>query len=200
MPLKLIQRDSVEVVALADAKKHLRVDGVDEDDLIRGLAAAARDRLDGRDGVLGIALTTQTWELTLDGFPCDYTKPILLPLPPLQSVTSVKYFDTAAVEQTWDPSLYQVDAVQWPARIQPVFGAFWPITQYGRINAVTVRFVAGFGPGAGDVPLPIVQAMKLMIGHWYQNRELAVPGAGMTELPLAAEALLAPFRLYRAAC
>lgn len=42
----------------------------------------------------------------------------------------------------------------------------------------------------------ITTAMLLLIGHWYANRESVVIGSTATELPLAVESLLAPYRHF----
>lgn len=59
--VELVAGPSLPVVSLDEAKAHLRVSHDDEDDLIRGLIAAATAYLDGLDGVLGRALSPQTW-------------------------------------------------------------------------------------------------------------------------------------------
>jgi hypothetical protein len=46
------------------------------------------------------------------------------------------------------------------------------------------------------MPAAIKQALKLLIGHWYENRETVITGTISTALPFAAEALLAPYRVY----
>jgi len=46
----------------------------------------------------------------------------------------------------------------------------------------------------GSVPPPILAAMKLLIGHLYENRE-ATSEAKLTSVPLAVAALLAPWRV-----
>ena len=99
------------------------------------------------------ALLTQTWDLKLDAFPCA-DEVIWLPKPPVASVTSITYLDTAGASQTWSSSLYRTDLPAGPmaqrARITPAYAQYYPST-YGVTNAVTVRFVCGYG-GATDVP------------------------------------------------
>lgn len=57
----LITAPSAQVVTLAEAKAHLRVDHADEDDVIEGFIAAAVAYLDGWQGVLGRGIMPQTW-------------------------------------------------------------------------------------------------------------------------------------------
>lgn len=50
--------------------------------------------------------------------------------------------------------------------------------------------------GGGETyPLPIVQAVLLLAGHWYNQRE-AVASAAMTEVPYTVQALLKPYRVF----
>ena len=53
--------------------------------------------------------------------------------------------------------------------------------------------IAGYGAAAA-VPAAIKQAMLLLIGHWFANREAVNVGNIVTAMPLAVEALIAPYR------
>lgn len=190
MPLSLVTPPAVEPVTLTEAKAHLRRDDTADDTLIATLITAARQNLDGRDGWLGRALVTQTWDLTIDGaFPDE----IAVPLPPLQSVTSVTYVDTDGATQTLATDQYRVLTDRAPAMIVPAHGVTWPSTRDQKA-AVTVRFVAGYGD-ADDVPAPIKAAMLLHIGTMYRDRESVNIGNIVNDLPTYA-ALLAPYRVW----
>jgi uncharacterized phiE125 gp8 family phage protein len=192
--LKLILAPDHEPITLIEARLHLRLDATGspashpDDALVTSLIKAARQHIDGKDGLLSRALITQTWELQLDGFPVNE---IRLALPPLQSVSSVKYDDTAGVEQTVATANYAVDAVTPPGWVIPITGFSWPATMETP-NAVRIRFVAGYG-NAAAVPEPIKAAMKLLIGHLYENREEVAVAQTVSILPMAAEALLSPY-------
>jgi uncharacterized phiE125 gp8 family phage protein len=196
MALKLITAAGTEPLTLAQAKLHLRVTASDEDTLVTALITAAREQA---EAYTRRRFITQTWDYFRDAFPLGYKYPcdeekIFVPQPPLQSVTSLKYFDTTGVEQTLATSKYLVDASSEPGRIAPAYGETWPCTRE-QMNAVTVRFVCGYG-AAVAVPSSIAAAMLLIIGHLYENRESTTPDQQM-ELPLGAESLLAPYRVFR---
>lgn len=185
MGLRLITPPAAEPLTLAEAKQHLNVTITNDDGYIASLITAVRTHLDGKDGILWRALATQTWELVLDKFPDD----ILVPLPPLQSVQSITYIDDAGVDRNLATDQYTVDTVSEPGWV--VAGPNgWPATG-NYINAVTVRFIAGYE----TVPQPIKAAMLLMIGHFYENREDVVTGVTVTQLPNASEMLLAPYKV-----
>lgn len=110
-------------------------------------------------------IITQTLDLYLDCFPGWTLK---LPVP-IQSVTSIAYFDSNGVEQTLAADQYLVDSTTEPARITPAFGLVWPVTQY-RNNAVKVRFVAGYG-AASAVPKCVKNWMLIRIKTLWDNRD-----------------------------
>lgn len=47
--------------------------------------------------------------------------------------------------------------------------------------------------GNGKLPIMLLQAVLLIAGHWYNQRE-AVSGAQMAEVPYTLQALIKPFR------
>ena len=124
------------------------------------------------------ALVTQTLELVLDGFPDGG---IVVPMPPLQSVTSIKYIDEDGVQQTLSALLYSVDTNTVPGLITPAYGESWPATR-DEINAVRVRFVAGFG-AASDVPEDIKSWIKITVGTMYDNPQGLVVGQTVASVP-----------------
>lgn len=179
---------SVKPLSLAEAKAHLRVDHSDDDTMIDALIDAAVSHLDGFSGVLGRALVTQTWQQVLGGFEDE----IRLRVGNVLGITSVTYYDASNVQQTLASSVYTPFTDELGAWLDLKAGQSWPAT-YDRPDAVTVTWTAGYGPAATDMPAAIRQAMLLIIGHWYANRE-AVTTDTQTPLPLAVDALLAPFR------
>lgn len=165
MALKLITSPDIEPVTLAEIKVFARL-GTDttEDSLIESLIIAARQEA---EKITRRQLITATWELRLDEFP----ETIYLPMPPLKSVTSIKYLDNANVEQTLiENTDYLVDTYSEPARISLPFGMVWPVT-YPVKNAVRIRFIAGYGDDATDIPESIRSWIKAVVGTLYENRE-----------------------------
>lgn len=189
MALVLVTPPAVEPLSTADAKKHLRVDTADDDAYIDTLIKVARRQA---ERISRHAFITQTWDLLLDAFPDDDV--LEIPLPPLQEVTFVQYTDEDGNTKTFAASNYYVDTESTPGRIALTTGASWPSDPLQPVAGVRLRFVAGFGDAASDVPEDIVHAMKLMIGHWYENREDVTLGAVAREIPKASEYLLANYR------
>lgn len=47
-------------------------------------------------------------------------------------------------------------------------------------------------------PAPLTQAAKMLVAHFYTNREASVVGIKLDELPLGVSALIAPYRSFSA--
>src|SRR5579859_786336 len=178
-----------EPLQTTEAKAWCRVDADDttQDQVIEGLIVAARRFVETE---LKQQLVTASWQFVLDRFP--YRVPgrtwqwpgdvwdrqnaswlegltVRLPRPPLQSITSIQYIDPTGTLQTWASVNYIVDTASRPGRVMPVFGQIFPITQVTP-NAAIFNYVSGYGAPSA-VPATIKLAMKLLISHWYTNRE-----------------------------
>lgn len=175
---------------LTTLKQHLRVTITDDDTLIGDYLTAARVFI---EEAYDRALITQTWEHSLDVFPW-LNQTIELPIWPLQSVTSVIYTDANNSPTTWPSTNYVVDAIKKPGRIVLGFGKSWPTPAAGlqTSNAVTIRYVAGYGLAAA-VPWTTNLALMLLAGHWYETREpiMAQRGVNPQEIPFTVRSLLA---------
>ena len=208
MALKIATQPAVEPVSLADAKDYCRVDDSAYDSLITTLITVARSAV---EQYLRRALITQTWDLWLDGPGRGFPDPdriiidstsgyaytggdwpsafIEVPLSPLQSITNVYFYQDNDVQQTWAATNYILDVASEPGRIVLKRGQVWPqVLRPG--NGLQIRFVAGYGGAGSNVPAPITQALKLMIGHWLENRE-------SQDMPPMAARMLDQYRIMR---
>jgi len=181
-------------VSLSDAKLHIRVTSTDEDALVTRLISAARRTV---EDMTGRELITSTWKALYDGFPSG-DAPIELPASPVSSLTSVKYNDADGTEQTLAASVYLSRLDIDPAVVWLDDGQDWPTT-YGRGLDVNVEFVAGYGAAGSDVPEPLIQAILLLVGTWYENRETVIVGQTPSVIPDTIDLLLAPYRVRRIA-
>ena len=161
-----------------------------EDNLLNTLIAAAREDC---EKFQNRAYCSQTWELWLDDWP---TKGVLLiPLPPLQSITSIDYYDTEDAAHEFDESNYFVDTKSEPGWVVLNSGASWPSTTLRPANGICVTFVAGYG-AASAVPKNVKAAMLLLIGHLYEHREDVITGLSVVQMPLASQHLLWKDRVW----
>lgn len=212
MTLELVTAPATDPITDLSLWEHLKLDisgspaVPDDQDYVDALKAAAISYLDGAEGILGRALITQTWKLHLNSFPyvswdeTGYSRSragseIRIPLPPLQSVSSITYVDTDGATQTLASSVYRViNRQKWPSGIIEAYGQSWPSTR-SQPQAVTVEFVAGYGDADTDVPDAIKHAIKLAVSGWYENRLPVSVGKTVSEFPMAFDALIAPYKL-----
>ena len=174
-------------ISLAEAKAFLRVDSDydDDDSYITSLIGVATNVV---EQFTRRRLITQTYNIYYDEFP-----PFMdLQVGNVASVTHVKYYDTDNTLQTLNTSQYDVDIRVKPGRIYQAEDGNFPDT-YERANSVEVEFVVG--SAASDVEDAIKQAMFIVIGRYYENRQDVVMGTQVNELPLMVEHLLTPYRL-----
>jgi uncharacterized phiE125 gp8 family phage protein len=180
MSLQLVTPPALEPVTLAQAKAHLKVDTIDDDALIGTLIVAARARAEWHTGR---ALVTQSWILWRD----TWRETIEIPLPPLQSVTSVTAYARDGSASPLTPVL--VDTASQPGRV--VLDCIAP-ADLRCINALAVAFDAGYGGTAQDVPAALGQAILAIVAELYVHR-----GDGPEELSGPTQALLAPYRIFK---
>jgi uncharacterized phiE125 gp8 family phage protein len=186
LDLSLITAPATEPVTLTEAKLHCRVDSSAEDALLTALIVAARQHV---EETTGRALITQTREIRLDAWP----RVLYLPRPPVSSITSVTYTDDTGATATLSASAYALRTGTEPGCV--LFdGTLVPSVTLADMAGVNVRYECGYG-GASSVPKPVFQALLLLIGHWYANRE-AVAAGNLGPLPMAVDALLAPYRVH----
>jgi uncharacterized phiE125 gp8 family phage protein len=182
-----------EPITTAQAKAHLRVDFSDEDTLIDLYITAARQFCEHYTNRVFI---TQTWRQNEDCF----SYPIKLKVNPVVSLTSLKYYDTNDAQQTLtDTSAnFQKDFNSDEAAIYEGTTNDFPSLSSNVINPIEIITVCGYG-AASDVPEQIKQAIKIMVSHFYENREMVnVPIASMataTPIPTAVYTLLNPYRI-----
>lgn len=183
---------ATEPLSLAEAKAHLRVTDTGEDGFILSCLKAAREQVehDTRRGLI-----TQTRQLYLDRFPSGCDEPshvigpeyaILIPRPPLVSISSITYIAADGTSTVLAADQYQVDIRNEPGRVKPAYGCSWPSTREV-YNAVTVQYVCGWS--ALTLPTTVKHLLRLWLGHFFENREPVVIGTIVNDLPFAMKAL-----------
>ncbi len=214
LALKLLAPPTQEPLSLEEAKRHLRVDSSDENTLILGYIAAARDyaeRFTGRQ------FLTATWALGLGTWPCatgwrSTQGGLWLPRPPLQTLTGtyvdlagdpqplgITYVDSDGATQTLATTVYGVDTLTEPGRVYLKSGQSWP-NLYDQPYAVQVTYKAGWltVPQLYHRHASLRSALLLLVGHLYENREASAEKT-LSEIPLGVESLLWMNRLLEVA-
>jgi uncharacterized phiE125 gp8 family phage protein len=175
---------SAEPLAAADLRRHLNITATAEDPHLEALLLAARQLAEQQ---LAMYLCRQTVTLTMDRFPWGRT--VQLARAPVAAVTSIQYRDDADALQTVDTADYWVDLDSRPARVEVKVA--WPIPLE---RPAAVRFTLSMGyADPEDIPQPIRQALLMIAGHWYEQRE-AASEVQLRTVPIGADRLLSAYR------
>ena len=185
--LVVIEPPDSEPITVEEAKSHLVVEHDLDDSLIEGYISAARE---SAEKYLKQSLVTRTLELTLGRFPFGLS-PIPIPYSPLGSVTSIHYQNDSGASTLLPETEYQIVKTSIPGFICLPYGKTWPV--YRRVvESIKIRYYAGYGVAA-DVPKAIRQAIFLIIGQHYLQREQVTFGR-LAKAPFVAVDLMRPFR------
>lgn len=159
-----------------------------EDPILNIWIQAAREIIENK---CGRSFITQTRQIILD---CFHWWEIELTFGKVQSVTSIKYYDSTNSLVTLDPSAYYVDLKGDIARVRPVNA--WPGTYY-RPGAIIIEYVAGYGDNPEDVPAAIRSAIIMRTASLYENRQTVISGTNAMVVPEGEDSLLSTFIIYQ---
>ena len=172
-----------EPITLEEAKNHLRVHHDLEDALIESLITAAREWC---EDFQNRAYLTQEWVLYFDELQYDV---IRIPRPPLQQVNSIVVVGADDVQH--DVTDYEVDDNPNPARLKI---NEYPAVDTRELSSLQIEYTAGH-ESPDDVSDKVKNAIKLLVGHWYKNREAVVAGTVPRPLEMAVTSLLSQNRI-----
>lgn len=161
--LELVAGPAAEAIEQSTIQEHCRISGAaDNANLYTLWAKAARGMIEAETSRRFI---TQTWRMDLEEWPSDGR--IELPLQPASSVSSVKYLDSGGTLQTMVANTDYLTAL---SRRAPLVycppDVSWPATKPGRLDAVRIEFVVGYGTSPADVPEMIKAAIMMACDWW----------------------------------
>lgn len=178
-------------LTLQEAKAQLNVSSTNDDAKITAYIKAATKTLEDR---ASRCFVTQTRTLKMHGFDDPryvYDRCIRPPRSPLKSVSSITYVDTNGTTTTLPSSDYTVSTGDMPGLIGEAYNATWPATRK-QYNSVTVTYVAGHSTVTTGVPANCKEAVGMVAGHWYRNREAVLTGTISKEIEWGVDHLLGP--------
>ena len=191
--IKLTTAQTTWVVSLAEAKAHLHITSTDENTYIESfLIKAAQEAC---ENFTGRKFSNGIYDYYLDAFPrgANLAGVVYIPYSPVVALHEsynflIKYDDPDNVEQTLTENTdYLDDIISSPPRVVPV--DTW-VDIYDKINAVRIRFQTGY-TSPDFVPVAAIEAIYLLIGDMYLNREDSV-----RRFPTAVQRLLMPIRVW----
>lgn len=163
--LELLSVASVDLIPVVELQSWLRVDDPTQTAELQRLARAAVTKF---QEYTGRQIVTASYKMTRRAFPkCG--RVIRIPKPPFVSLTSLQYYDTTAT--LTDYTTYQISKGEIFCDLEPGIGGFWPGVTAGRANGVEVTFVCGYGSTRESIDEDLIHTLKVLIGHWYENRE-----------------------------
>lgn len=167
----IVTQPTTEPLTLAEARKQLELSPSDtsHDVHLATLIQAAREQWEHDTDSCCL---TQTLRVYADGFGSEF----YLPKRPIQSITTVKYYDTANTLQTLSASLYSLNTSE--RSIERSYLAVWPAT-VTRWDAVEITYVAGYA-ATHLVPAIHKMAMRLLVSHYFENRDMIMAEAMQT--------------------
>ncbi|MCJ8143863.1 head-tail connector protein [Ancylobacter sp. A5.8] len=187
MSALLLAGPAAEPLTLAQAKTFLRVDHDAEDALIGALITSARATV---EALTRRVLIDQSWRIVRDAWPASGL--ITAPVNPLREVSAAHVIDAAGEEIAVPPEAFLCDAARLPGLIR-VDRQMVPAP--GRpLAGIAIDIVAGHGAGADHVPSALVEAVRVVLAHFYEHRDVTGPAAAFPE---RLGALVAPYRVMR---
>jgi uncharacterized phiE125 gp8 family phage protein len=182
MKPKLITAPASDPVTLQEVKEHLRVTWfTDDDTYIQALIKAAVSHLDGYQGILNRCIVSQEWQVTRASW-CRKMETIFTDT----TDAVIKYYDADGDEQTLDGATYQV----YPDYIRLKNDFVFPSIQADRDDPILIVTTHGYEV----VPDSLLLAIKILVAHWYRNREPVTFTGNPAKIPFSVNALLAPHR------
>ena len=164
-------------VQVSDVKRHLRLPESVDNTYLEDLIEAATAFIDGPHGV-GVSLSLTTYTLNIDDLSSSFTIPIY----PVRAVNEIAYLDRTGVGQIVTTGI-RFDNSN-PARV------YHDIRSSALDGSVVVTFTAGFVTIPGDLK----QAILMLVGHFYENRE-ATSDEKVETVPLGVETILNRYRV-----
>ena len=177
---------------LAEFKAHLRLGtGFADDDIqapvLEGFLRAALTAIEGRTGKVLIERVF-SWILH------DWQDPAgqALPVAPVTAVLNLVLRDRAEEEEVIDPALYRLERDAHRPVLRPA-GHGLPLVPTGGVAEIVFR--AGHGPGWGDLPADLGQAVLLLAAHYYEHRAQTALREGC--MPFGVASLIERYRKVR---
>lgn len=157
-----------EPITLLEAKKQCELSPTDtaHDDHLTLLIQAAREQWEHDTDS---SVITQTLYVHADSF----GDKMPLPRRPISSITSVQYYDSANALQTLSTDIYVLNPSSRDVELK--YLQTWPVL-VGRWDAVKVTYIAGYA-NAAAVPAIHKQAIRLLVGHYFENRDMLMSDA-----------------------
>lgn len=179
-------------VSLAQAKSFLRLTDNSQDNLLEKILIPALTQV--VEDMMGKSFITKTIDVYYDKFPESELSPIILPLSPIQEITSVKYQASDGTEKTYSTSNYIAIKKSNPAKIALKENCTYPSDCKTQANAVKITAIVGFADTEVDIPQHHKLHLLYMLSHAWTNRGL-ISSQSVNEIAVTLKNILEPYRM-----
>ncbi len=183
---------AVAPVTVERVKDHARVDTKAEDDLIAVYLAAA---VAGVEQATGQKLGQVAIDAYLPSLPAGST--LYLPWGNVQRVIEVAYRNDQGAYAEWPDNFYELQTLPARSGVRTRSGTgIYPAQPYAPdLQAVRIRYVAGYA-SSDEIPPPLRQAVLMMAGELYIEREMHRTQPGVIAIPNpAAQMLMSGYKI-----
>lgn len=176
---------TLSIMTVAEAKTHLRIDHTYDDDYITALIEVATEYIQEYTNTFLLTTVIEQYSDTWEG--SQY-----LLKSPYADIDSIGYFDSNNTFTIWAQTEYVISKYGAPVRVGLNQDKSYP-TLANRLDAVKVAYTVGYS-AADKIPKPLIQAAKLLVATYYENREETIIGKIASVVPNTVKRLLNTYK------
>ena len=187
--LCMIEAPIAEPVSLDEAKRWLKVETEDENEIILTLITSARLYI---EQVTQRLLIQQAWKVIFSDL--DRQGSYLIPLSPVLHLIALNLRYSDDSETALNVSNLRLTKHGEDASILIPQSYRTMLIKDARFE---LDISLGYGPNGHDVPAPIRTALFMLVAYWYENRGDYSNYVNLAQIPSPITSLLAPFKRVR---
>ncbi len=109
------------------------------------------------------------------------------------ALTAVTAYDAGGVAHVIDLAQFAVETGAAPARLYlpDAVGGMPTLRPH---MGIEIDYRAGYGADATGVPAALKQALLLLVGYWFENRDAVIAAGAGGVIPPGFDVLVAPYR------
>ncbi len=186
MSLTLINPPANEPISVSEIKDHLRILNDDNNDDLSGLGVSARHALEARSG---FAFLPQVWAYQTER---QGQTDIVLPITPVLEINALEIVHDDGSLEAIDRDHFRVELGSVSRIRLNQYSLASQVVNFSPRDHIKITFTAGHR-SIGDIPPELRHAIRILIAHFYENRESASQSR-VYSIPRSIDALLAPYR------
>lgn len=172
-----------DILPTADLKAFCRVDHSDEDSLLATLRSVAFRHI---EAITGVWMGDRAAVMYMDSF----THGQRIPAHPVNAISSVEYLAQDGTLTELAEGFWYADLISNPGRLY-----FHDIPSLQEFKVNRVKVTMDVGHAEDSCPEDLVHAVKLLVGHLYENRQEA-DTQQLRSIPHGIHALISPHRNF----